>query len=986
MKSPLIRLSLVVFLLALSGAAWAQVIYSPYYGKNKINYENFDWNKYSTDHYEIYYYVDDLSRLKRIAELAESAYQKISHQLKYELSSSVPLIYYKSYTDFEQTNLAQVSEGILGFAEPILYRFVVRGDMSDDELLDLIEHELTHIFQYDLLYGGPGAALYALSQPPGWAIEGYAEYNTKEWSFISELTVRDAVLSDRIPELNEGGNLFSRSIFARPVDYDFGHAIFDFIESQYGANAVREFWASMKNSSLFRRNDPVKKIFEMTPKEFNFEFKRFLRDKYKDFVLRENPEDYSVSFGPEFPLNPFYFSFSHALSPSGDIVAVVTYNVRDSDIDIVLLSTKDGRPLQNITRKFSLKYEYIRFGVDPSKGKNLSWSADGTHIAFFGRSGQKYSLIVVDILSGKTVKDIKVDLDSPEAPCFFPSGQELLFTAFDNGRPDIFKLDLETGSVVNLTNDDLFEKAPSISPDGKSIAYTIRIDVFDKIFLSPLDNLRKKTQLTFGRGNTITPVFSPDSKKIYFSADMMEAFNIYSLDIESGLLVRYTDVRTGNFFPEPDPSRPQKLIFSSFNKSAFQLYSGEFKGEPEKTIAFVDVEGDEEFARFEPILTLEIKKDEIKPHKGMGKLYLMSRPPIDTIVSTDGSIYGGSALSFSDLLGDNMFFLMAYQVRSFRSYYFSYLNQKKRFQYMASAYSYSIFYYPDYAYYDPYLYNLMTYQDAIAVRKISGLTLAGYYPFNRYYRAEFALAFNRYEEDFYDPYINQLVFGSGSNYGYFFNGNALVASTALVGETTRFNFYGPKSGNTFRISLAQTIPVTDSFFSNTTAELDFRHYLPIGGDTLFAFRFNGFFSRGKNPFIFYFGGNNQVRSSYYYNIICTEGWFANFEFRLPLVSSASTLIGQIGPVRGTLFVDITRAKLKGQPAKFYRYEASSLGGITLIQFDALGSFGYGFEFFFLGIPIHLEFVKRLEFPDMSTPFKFDTIGDFQTKFWIGFDF
>ena len=61
----------------------------------------------------------------------------------------------------------------------------------------------------------------------------------------------------------------------------------------------------------------------------------------------------------------------------------------------------------------------------------------------------------------------------------------------------------------------------------------------------------------------------------------------------------------------------------------------------DKTISFVDVPKDEEFQRFEPILTLEIKKDKIKPYKGIGKLYMMNRPPIDTIVSTDGSIYGG---------------------------------------------------------------------------------------------------------------------------------------------------------------------------------------------------------------------------------------------------------------------------------------------------------------------------------------------------------
>ena len=38
--------------------------------------------------------------------------------------------------------------------------------MTLDEIQDLVEHELTHIFEYDLLWGGPGGGIYAVSQPP----------------------------------------------------------------------------------------------------------------------------------------------------------------------------------------------------------------------------------------------------------------------------------------------------------------------------------------------------------------------------------------------------------------------------------------------------------------------------------------------------------------------------------------------------------------------------------------------------------------------------------------------------------------------------------------------------------------------------------------------------------------------------------------------------------------------------------------------------
>ena len=989
MKNHIKSILVFLFVGALSAHGLAQVITIPYYGKNRIMYHRFNWSHYKTEHFDLHYYNKDIKTLEKIAALAESAYSRLSRELKHELSATVPVLFYSSTTDYEQTNLFN-SAGTMGAADPVLYRVILQGDMPIDELQDLFEHEVTHIFQYDLLWGSPGGALYAVSQPPLWIIEGFAEYNTQNWSTWSEVIVRDAVLNDRMPMFTPNGTLFSQFPSPRPLAYDFGHAIYEYIEHTYGREGITELWQSMKNSPMIGRINPIKKVFNQTLKEFNHSFKKYLRNKAKDYLTRENPEDYSYAIGPEFPLNPYYFSFSHALSPSGDMVAILTQNLIERDLDLLFVSTKDGSVIKNMTRGYTTQYEYIRFEVDPTRGSVVAWSPDGDKIAFFGRVAQKFKLFILDALTGKTLSKIDVPYDQPTSPEFLSNSNELLFTAFQQGTHDIYRIHLETEKILNMTSDDLFEKAPVVSPDGKSVAYTIRVDTYDKMFISPIDDFSKKTQLTFGRGNTVTPSFSPDTEKLYFSGDMRGAFNIYSLDLESGELMIYTDVRTGNFQPAAMPNGKDEIIFSSFNKGAFQVFKSELEGEVEKTISFEEIESEDEFERFEPIVTVDINKDEIKTYKGLGKLYMTSRPPIDTILSSDGSIYGGSAISFSDLMGDYNFFLMAYQVRNFRSYNFAYTNMKSRLQYQASAYQYTLFYYPQYAYYDPTLYQFLNYRDAIATRKITGASIAAFYPFSRYYRVEGSLGFMNYDEDFFDPYaIQQLQAPGSSGFGGFLNGNSISASFALTGETTRFSQYGPLSGHTFKITLAQALPVSDKFIQNTTVQLDLRKYLNLGPNALFAARFYGFASRGKNPYIFYYGGNNEIRTLYYYSQIGNEGWYANLEFRFPVFNSATTPIGQIGPIRGTLFFDVGRAKLKGWPAKMFRYTADPFA--PLVQFDAVGSYGFGFQFFFLGFPIHLDFVKRLEIPDFSNPFQFNDlkgldIGKLKAKLWIGFDF
>src|SRR5437773_6012938 len=100
-----VALTLTVACLGLAASAGAQTSLVPYFGKNNIHYDKFEWKIYVTDHFEIYYYPEMEKHLERIAGYAESAYQQISSDLKHDLSFKVPLILFKTHSEFEQQNV-----------------------------------------------------------------------------------------------------------------------------------------------------------------------------------------------------------------------------------------------------------------------------------------------------------------------------------------------------------------------------------------------------------------------------------------------------------------------------------------------------------------------------------------------------------------------------------------------------------------------------------------------------------------------------------------------------------------------------------------------------------------------------------------------------------------------------------------------------------------------------------------------------------------
>src|SRR5436189_2291107 len=218
-------------LLACGGVsvASAQTSMVPYFGKNNIHYDKFKWFIYTTDHFEIYYYPEIEKHLERVASYAESAYQQVSADLKHDLSFKVPLILFKTHSEFEQQNVipGAAQEGVAAFAEPFRQRMLLPIDDPPDNLYGLITHELTHQFEFDMIPQG-----LIRQSVPLWVNEGLSDYERGEWSPLDLMMVRDAAVSDVVPKMTrlEGyGNGNSPRLI-----YNLGHALFEFIEAKWG--------------------------------------------------------------------------------------------------------------------------------------------------------------------------------------------------------------------------------------------------------------------------------------------------------------------------------------------------------------------------------------------------------------------------------------------------------------------------------------------------------------------------------------------------------------------------------------------------------------------------------------------------------------------------------------------------------------------------------------------------------------------------------
>ena len=408
---------------------------------------------------------------------------------------------------------------------------VIPIDEPPDQLQGLITHEMVHAFAFDLIPRGLGFSIQQRSIPL-WVDEGLADYFRGMWEPLDLMMIRDAALSDNVPKLSK----VEFEAFSGRLVYNMGHACFEFMEARYGKEGIRQFLYTLRKGILGgSKDDLFKQAFRTTPEEFDSAFDKWLKERFKPFRDRQRPDDFGRDLSPDSEKTSLTQAFAFAASPSGEIAAIITANRNEGEADVVLVSTRDGKVIKNLTGGFDKDWESITINSEFTAGRSLAFDPSGDHVGFFGRTGKGRSFFLVSVLDGGVKKKLKVPLDEVQAPCILPDGKGLLFAALKEGVSDIWRLDLETGAVTNLTKDAYADNNPQISPDGKLVVYERRISGNAKIYAFPLADPAQKTQLTFGAFDDQAPYFSSDGNRVYYSSDEDDDIpNLRGLNLQTG--------------------------------------------------------------------------------------------------------------------------------------------------------------------------------------------------------------------------------------------------------------------------------------------------------------------------------------------------------------------------------------------------------------------------------------------------------------------
>ncbi|MBN2008618.1 PD40 domain-containing protein [candidate division KSB1 bacterium] len=956
----IIVFTVIIMLLAVPGEA-------QYFGKNKVQYESFNWQYLQSEHFDIYFTDGGRYIAEFTAEIAEHAYQRIKKDFRYELVDRITILTYNSHNDFGQTNvdLSPPEESVGGFTEFFKNRVVIPYEGNWDQFRHVIHHELTHAVMLQMLYGSGVQSIItgmARLRPPLWLIEGLAEYESRIWDTESDMYLRDAALNGYVPPVD---------MLYGFMAYKGGQSVLYYLSEKYGNEKIGELLGKIKVTKSMDKG--LKDAIGMDTKELTKKWHMYLKREYwPDIADRKEPEEIGKRMTDHYKDRNFINS-GPSISPKGDKIAFLSD--RDDYFDIYLMSAIDGKIISKLVsgqRSADLEeLHWLRAGI--------SWSPDSKRIVFAAKASDQDALHIVNVKKKKIEKSIKMDLDGVFSPSWSPDGDEIAFMGTHYGQGDIYAYNLKTKTLRQITDDIYSDLDPSWSPDGTQLTFISdrssnlerdhrvpHYKIYDKNFYntdvyiinSDGSNIR---QITKTPANELSPVFSPDGKKLAYTSDRSGIQNIYLYSMDEQTEYPITNVLTGIFHLSWSGNAGDKLAFASFYYGGYDIYlmKNPLSIQPEdvdiKPTNYVEKLGDAAFRdstfyEFEPqsvaqkstkkneyatyIFDDDFKDGNIKATNDTKSVFLDSTefmaegeykinnyrirfsPDIvygNANYSQFFGMQGVAQIALSDVLGNHRINLYTNMVSDLRNTNFqaSYFYLPHQIDYGIGGYHYAYYFYTNWGW----------------VRdRYFGLSTSISYPFSRYSRLETGARWFAIDRD----YMTFSFFPTEKRRNIFLD-------ASLINDTVLWSYTGPSNGSRSSVSLTYSPGYSNLSLDFSVLKMDYRKYIKVGQDYNFVFRFAGGMSDGKDPRKFFLGGTDgwlnystryggirvdnlediyfssfelPLRGASYYELMGNRFALTNIEFRFPFIRyfiMGFPLPIGLQNIRGAIFTDIGNA-------------------------------------------------------------------------------
>ncbi len=528
----MIRAIVILFLLVVStidSPVNAQIIGSREYGKNRVQYKNFDWSYYSTDNFDVYYYRGGKNYANIAIKYLEDEFDRITDVLGYAPYAKTKIFIYNSITDLQQSNIGIDDEVFTVGGQTNFVK--LRTEVPFPGTIEAFKRELvlriSRMLINDMMFGGSLADMFQSSYLltlPTWFIEGASRYVAEGWSVEMDDFMRDLLQNNTLKKLSK--------IQGKEAEIA-GQSLWNYIASKYGKSNI----SNVLNLTRIIRNEE-----NSIASTLGLPFKQFLIDWQQYYI--DASQRINNSYVPPSEANIAVNSKSNVIynqvkfSPDGSKLAFSEnyggkYTVFVQDI---ATGKKEGL-LKGGYRVINQEVDYEIPLINWIDDENL-----GVIQAYYGKN----YLVSINIASKKIQRKSLEKFDHVKDFAFNSNGRLAILSADVNGSNDLYLVSMRRNAIRQLTRDRWDDITPRFLPGRDVLIWSsnrtqdsinFKVDNIEEVsanynlFLYDLDTTKTiYTRLT----NTLSKDYQPKPDTYYetfYLSDQKGIFNLYHYNI-----------------------------------------------------------------------------------------------------------------------------------------------------------------------------------------------------------------------------------------------------------------------------------------------------------------------------------------------------------------------------------------------------------------------------------------------------------------------
>ncbi|MCK5907565.1 MAG: hypothetical protein KAG37_08230, partial [Flavobacteriales bacterium] len=422
-NKPLLTITFLWLFMMFATPAHSQFYYGVQqnFGKNRVVYNNFDWNFYRLPQYDVFYYQRGSKNAQYIVTNVDEELKELTKFFKLNFDERFQIICFNTLTDLKQSNLNdndEQSHNTGGITSLKGNKMFIYGTGKHKDIDVQLRAGITEMLLNYLISGSnfkKGLETYRNMSLPTWFSDGLVMYMSSEKTPEIEAKIRDGLVSGNLDDLNSFSPEFSKIL---------GYSVWDYIAERYGKSMIPNI---VYSSYLYRDiKEGLESVIGIDYKQIRKDWLKYYSDIYKldlDQNLEDLPHEVTKSRNHE-------KIYQITLSKNRERAAYATNNIGQFNVYLLDINKKKKKRIfrggYKIPQNEDLSYPIIQ------------WHPDGNNLAFVMEDKGVVFLYLYDIDKDEIRSKSFGSVDKIISLSFSDKGDKVVFSALRDGYSDIY--------------------------------------------------------------------------------------------------------------------------------------------------------------------------------------------------------------------------------------------------------------------------------------------------------------------------------------------------------------------------------------------------------------------------------------------------------------------------------------------------------------------------------------------------------------------